>query len=311
MNLPNVAITIGDPAGIGPEVVYKALLNRRIYDICHPLVVGSFDFAKKSGFDFSKFPCRFYDIAGNIASRARAGKISAASGEASYRYILKAVELVSNGDADTIVTAPISKEALKISGHNFEGHTELLAKLTRTKDFAMLMSAGKMNVVMVTRHTAVSEISKKLSPANIFTAARLAENFLRKSCGIKKPRVAVLALNPHAGESGLMGDEERRIIRPAIKKMVSKGINAAGPFPSDSAWLKMKNGKFDLMVAMYHDQAMIGFKIISPESLVNVTVGLPFLRTSPGHGTALDIAGRNAADPSSMTEAIMFAAKYS
>ena len=131
-----------------------------------------------------------------------------------------------------------------------------------------------------------------------------------KSCGIRKPRVAVLALNPHAGESGLMGDEESRVIIPAIKKLASKGIAATGPLPSDSAWLKMKNGKFDLMVAMYHDQAMIGFKIISPESLVNITVGLPFLRTSPGHGTALDIAGRNAADPSSMTEAILFAAKY-
>jgi 4-hydroxythreonine-4-phosphate dehydrogenase len=274
------------------------------------MVVGSFDFARKSGFDFSKLPCRLYDIAGDIASRIKIGKISAASGESSYRYILKTVELVSSGDADAIVTAPISKEALKISGHDFEGHTELLAKLTHTKDFAMLMSAGKMNVVMVTRHTAVSEIGKKLSSAKIFTAARLAENFLRRSCGIKKPRVAVLALNPHAGESGLMGNEERSVIIPAIKKLVSKGIDAAGPLPSDSAWLKMKKNKFDLMVAMYHDQAMIGFKIISPESLVNVTVGLPFLRTSPGHGTAVDIAGRNVADPSSMAEAIKFAAKY-
>jgi len=175
----------------------------------------------------------------------------------------------------------------------------------------MLMSSGKMNVVMVTRHTAVCDISKKLSTANIIMTARLAEDFLRKSCGIKKPRVAVLALNPHAGESGLMGNEESKIITPAIKKLVLKGMAADGPLPADSAWLKMNNGKYDLMVAMYHDQAMIGFKIISPETLVNVTVGLPFLRTSPGHGTAVYIAGKHIADPSSMTEAIVFAAKYS
>lgn len=301
---------MGDPAGIGPEVIYKTLIRRDIYKFCQPVVIGSIGLAKKLGFDFRKLPCRLCDIAGDAASGVRAGKESATSGEASYRYIIKAVELVKSGGADCIATAPISKAALQAAGHDFAGHTELLAALTGTGNFAMLMSSGKMNVVMATRHLPVAEVSRALTAVNIFKTAALASDFLKRAWKLRSPRIAVLALNPHAGEAGHIGTEELKIINPAVKKLVLKGYKAAGPLPADSGWQKMNDGKYDLLVAMYHDQAMIGFKIISPESLVNVTLGLPFLRTSPGHGTAFDIAGKNLADPAPMKESIIFAAKY-
>jgi len=310
MSLPRIAITIGDPAGIGPEIVYKALQDRGIFKLCRPAVIGSLAFAEKLGFDFKRYRCDLYDITGDFTEKLRPGKVTAASGEASYRYILKAVELVKNGAADAIATAPISKEALNAAGHDYSGHTELLAELTKTKDFAMLMAAGKFRAVMVTRHLPVSLISENLTAGEIFKTALLTSEFLKEKAGIKNPRVGVLALNPHAGEAGLLGKEEQLVIGPAVRKLFRKGINASGPLPADSAWQKNKNGAFDLLVAMYHDQAMIGLKILSPENIVNVTLGLPFLRTSPGHGTAFDIAGRNKADPAPMIESIKFAAKY-
>jgi len=309
MSLPIIAITIGDPSGIGPEVVYKSLKDPSVLKVCKPLVIGSLAYAKKAGFDFSRLSCGLCDITVQGEQTIKPGRISAISGEAAYRYILKAVDLVSYGRAKSIVTAPISKEAIKLAGHAFSGHTELLARLTKTKNFAMLMSAGKMNVVMVTRHTPVSKISRELSKKNIYDTAKIAADYLKDNVGVKSPRVAVLALNPHAGESGLIGSEEHELIIPAVKKLIAAGIDVQGPLPSDSAWQKMKNNRFDLMVAMYHDQAMTGFKILSPERLVNITLGLPFIRTSPGHGTAADIAGKGIADPSSMKEAIVIAAK--
>ena len=310
MSLPKVAITLGDPAGIGPEIVYKALQERGIFKICRPEIIGSFALAEKHGFDFKQFQCVLHDTAADVAHKIRRGEVTAASGEASYRYILKAVELARTGKVLAIATAPISKEALNAAGHNYPGHTELLAKLTRTKDFAMLMAAGSFRVVMVTRHLPVKEISRALSVKKITGTVKLTCTFLTEKAGIRRPRVCVLALNPHAGESGLLGGEERKVIAPAVKKLVSTGINAKGPLPADSAWLKNKNGAFDLLVAMYHDQAMIGLKLLAPESLVNVTLGLPFIRTSPGHGTAFDIAGKNTADPLPMIESIIFAAKH-
>ena len=310
MSLPKVAITFGDPAGIGPEIVYKSVSKSTIYKFCRPVIIGSFDTAMRQGFDFSRFPCELLDMAEDAAGKTRPGRVTPASGEASYRYILKAVELAMKGKVKAVATAPISKAALNAAGHNYSGHTELLAKLTKTRDFAMLMAEKNIRVVMITRHLPVLEISKNISVDKIFRAAMLSCEFLQRKAGIKRPRVGVLALNPHAGESGLIGKEEIRIIGPAVDKLIATGIDASGPLPSDSAWLKNKRGAFDLLVAMYHDQAMTGLKLLFPESLVNVTLGLPFIRTSPGHGTAFDIAGKNIADPLPMIESIKFAAKY-
>ncbi len=310
MSLPKVAITFGDPAGIGPEIVYKAVSKRAIYKLCRPVIVGSFDAARSQGFDFSRLPCELIETASAAAGKTRPGRETAASGEASYRYILKAVDLAVTGEVDAIATAPISKAALHAAGHKYSGHTELLAELTNTRDFAMLMAAKKFRVVMVTRHLPVLEISKNISVDKIFRAAMLSYEFLKGKAGIKRPNIGVLALNPHAGESGLIGKEEIRVINPAVKKLVARGIGASGPWPSNSAWLKHKKGMFDLLVAMYHDQAMTGVKLLAPESIVNVTLGLPFMRTSPGHGTAFDIAGKGIADPMPMIESIKFAAQY-
>ena len=309
MGKPRIGITIGDPAGIGPEIVKKAIESLEIKKVCTPVVIGcGFSIfgdrllKRSSGTDYADVSCE------NISSIVP-GKVSASAGLASFRFLERSIELLEQGKIDAVVTAPISKEALKLAGIKYSGHTEFFADYTRTKDYAMLMAAGDLRAVMVTRHMPLSEVSKNITAGMIVSASKLTRRFLAEKFKIKDPRLVVCALNPHAGESGLLGKEEGSIITPAVRSLLNKKIRVVGPLPADSAWHKMVTGEFDLLVGMYHDQVMIPLKCLSPEKIVNITVGLPFIRTSPGHGTAFDIAGKNMADPASMIEAIKTAAK--
>jgi 4-hydroxythreonine-4-phosphate dehydrogenase len=303
MSLPKIAITIGDPSGIGPEVTAKAVSSQSVRRICIPLIIGSR--AVFSGRPGVKLPkdVRFIDIPADL-DKCIPGRSSATSGRAAYEYISQAVETIKNKEAASLVTAPISKAAFMLAGVPYTGHTELLAALTGVKRCAMLMVSGDFRTVMVTRHLPLAEVSKNLSIEKISEAVTLAEGLLKTGYKIKKPKILVFALNPHAGESGMLGREENGIIAPAVRYLREKGMDITGPVPADSAWIRILRGEFDLGAAMYHDPAMIGLKCAAPGKVVNITAGLPFIRTSPGHGTGFDIAGKNIADAGPMIEAI-------
>lgn len=302
MPLPRIVVTIGDPAGIGPEVTYKALSDPSIKKICRPLVIGSGIF----------FPAGIPKILGKNdfmdmpvdGSKVMQGRNSATSGRASYEYVLAAVEMIKDGRADALVTAPISKAALMLAGVPYSGHTELLGALTGSGKFVMMMAAGSVRAAMVTRHMPVAETGKALTIESICDTVLVSVRFLEEKYGVKNLRAAVSALNPHAGEGGILGKEENAVIAPAVRLLKEKGVLAEGPVPADSLWAKLLKKEFDLGVFMYHDQVMIGLKASAPDKIVNITAGLPFIRTSPGHGTGFDIAGKNCADPRPMIEAI-------
>jgi len=309
MYKPIVAITIGDPAGIGPEITGKALLTKAVHAACIPFVIGDISLIPGFGSAQKKFGCPFVNIP--FLKRLRYGLSSRDTGRASYEYIISSLELIGKKKAYALVTAPICKESIHLAKINFPGHTELLAAHTHTKNFAMMMAAGNFRTIMVTRHIPVSSVGKTITVNRIVETASLADGFLKARLGIRSPRIGICALNPHGGEAGLIGKEEINIILPAVKKLSASGIHAQGPIPADSAWKEHSAGKFDMLITMYHDQAMIPLKCLAPEKIVNITVGLPFIRTSPGHGTAFNIAGKNKADPRPMIEAILCAARFS
>ncbi|MFC1501457.1 4-hydroxythreonine-4-phosphate dehydrogenase PdxA [Elusimicrobiota bacterium] len=303
MNIPRIGITIGDPAGIGPEVVAKALSRLEVQKICIPVIIGEKKYLHK------KINAFIIDVPIPSKKKIVSGKYSSLSGISSYKYLVRAVELIKSRQINAVVTAPISKDAFSMAGIQYRGHTELLADFTNTKKYAMLMTAGKFRSVMITRHISVNDIGKNISSSKITDTTLLVNNFLKEKLKIKNVRIGICALNPHSGENGLLGKDEKKFIIPAIKILKNKKIDVTGPLPSDSAWLSMKNGQMDLLVTMYHDQTMIALKCLNDKRIVNTTVGLPFIRTSPGHGTAFDIAGKGIADESSMVEAIKFAVK--
>jgi 4-hydroxythreonine-4-phosphate dehydrogenase len=309
--LPRLAITLGDPNGIGPEVVGKALAMPSLYRYCQPVIVGDAIAFRRYKVSPADVRYRFVDVHTKGCTKIEPGKTTAIAGRAAHAAVVRAVELIRNGEADALVTAPLSKEALHRAGIRYPGHTELLAVLTGSKRYAMLMVAGSLRAVMATRHVALSRAGKALSVRRILDTTVLSHQSLQNTFRIPHPRIALCALNPHAGEGGLLGSEEQEIIQPALRCIHRRGIPADGPLPGDSAWQKMAAGNYDLLVTMYHDQAMIGLKCLAPEKIVNVTIGLPFIRTSPGHGTGFDIAGKNRADPRSMIEAIKLAAQLS
>lgn len=308
MPLPRLAITIGDPAGIGPEITAKALSERSVYAVCRPVIVGERRYLPGLASLEKRFPVRFVEVPS--PGRVPPGKLSAAAGRAAYGYVVKGFSLVANGEAEALVTAPVSKEAIVRADIPFTGHTELLASLSRTAYYTMLMVAGPYRSVMVTRHLSIKNLPGALTRKDIVKTTLQAAEFLKLRAKLRRVRVGVMSLNPHAGEGGLLGAEEGAVVGPAVAELRKKGIAADGPLPPDSAWLKAKDGKYDLLVAMYHDQTMIGLKCLAAEKIVNVTTGLPFVRTSPGHGTAFDIAGKGLADHRSMVEAIKTAASY-
>jgi 4-hydroxythreonine-4-phosphate dehydrogenase len=309
MTLPVVGITMGDPAGVGPEVVVKALAHREIYGFCRPRVIGDRKRLEKAvaitGAGPEQLDC--IDL-GLVPEDLPFGKVSAQAGEAAYRYIERAVKLALDRDIDAICTAPINKEAMNAAGHKFPGHTELLATLTGTKEVSLTLLAPKLRVIHVTAHIGLLDAIAKIDAALVErTIARGRELLVR--AGMKDPRIGVCGINPHAGENGLFGrgEEEQKIV-PAVAAAKKRGWKVDGPLPADSLFYVAARGDYDLVVAMYHDQGHGPVKAMGLEHGVNVTAGLPIVRTSVDHGTAFDIAGTGKADERSMIEALKQAA---
>jgi len=300
---PRLAVTLGDPAGIGFEVTLRAVNSLEVQRVCSPIIFGDGRFARF--FKKQEF------VTTSELGKIKTGLPSRKAGIVAVSAVEKAVDYCLRGEASALVTAPVSKESLKLAGIKYPGHTELLAALTDSPKVVMMMACEKILSVMATRHIPLAEVSKKISSKDIVQTVKLAADFIVKNGTTRKTqlKIAVCALNPHAGDNGIIGGEEKNIISPACKVLKKAGYNVSGPLPADSAWLKTKNGEFGLICGMYHDQVMIPLKCIDAKKIVNVTAGLPFVRTSPGHGTAYDIAGKNIADKSAMVEALLFAAK--
>lgn len=320
MSKPLIAITMGDAAGVGPEIIAKTLMDPWFYAHCHPIVIGDSSIiaraiklvgSSQQIREISHFPAPADDPScldlvdlNLLSADLPYGVVSGAAGNAAFQYIARAVQLVQAGFVQAICTAPLNKEALHRGGHNYPGHTEILANLMGVKCYAMLLTAPNLRVIHVTTHRGLIDAIIKINPERVYDVIKLAQNFLTR-LGIANPRIAICGINPHAGENGLFGsgEEEEKII-PAIQKAQSEGIKAAGPFPADSVFNRAIRGDFDLVVAMYHDQGHIPVKVLGFDTGVNITVGLQVIRTSVDHGTAFDIAGQGIADAGSLKEAL-------
>lgn len=310
---PLVAVSLGDPAGIGPEIVVEAASRESVRRACRLAVFGDegvIDVArrvKRIGARAASaialvVPVTSFKLAG--ASLPKPGK---RCGDASFRYLEAAAEAVRSGECDALATAPINKYWLHAAGHRYDGHTEYLAEVAGMPA-TMMLAGPRLRVVLVTTHVALSKVPQILTSARIVAAGRTTADHLARFHGIRKPRLAVAALNPHAGEGGLFGDEEARIIAPAVAKMRRAGIDARGPFPADTLFAAAVAGSYDAVLCMYHDQALIPLKLVDFREAVNVSMGLSFLRTSPDHGTAYDLAGTGRASADSMEASILLAA---
>ena len=324
---PLIVITMGDPAGIGPEIIAKVIDSGELFPVCRPVIIGDASVLEKLiqelGLSVTVRPVAslaesnpaqgrldILDLRQVNISRHTWGTPEASSGKAVVEYIKKAVELTMKGEAAAIVTAPISKEMMNAAGHHYAGHTELLADLTDTRDYGMLFVGGGLRVILVTIHIALKDVPRQITAAAVLKTLRLAHKAMR-SFGIENPHIGVAALNPHAGEGKLFGTEEWDTILPAVIKAREEGIRASDPVPADTLFYKTRNNYYDIAVAMYHDQGLAPLKMLAFGNAVNVTVGLPIIRTSVDHGTAYDIAGKGCADPTSLLEAIKLAVKMS
>ncbi|MCP1222323.1 4-hydroxythreonine-4-phosphate dehydrogenase PdxA [Acetobacter orientalis] len=318
-----LAVTMGDPSGIGPEIVAKLFLSRArrhpwvvIGDplvMRHALAVMSPLASSRqiSSIADARFDDSVLDVlpSSGLSALPPVGRVSAQSGDAAYHAILTAIGLAKTGEIGGIVTAPIHKEALASAGWNYPGHTEILAEHSGASQVAMMLANDEIRVVLVTIHCSLRDALHRADHSAQMKAIRLAHEGAR-SLGIAKPRVAVAGLNPHAGEGGLFGDEEARIIAPAIACARAEGIDVSGPWPGDTVFMQARRGQYDVVVAQYHDQGLIPVKYMGLAHGVNITLGLPFVRTSPDHGTAFDIAGRGIADPSSLATAFDYANRF-
>ena len=326
--LPIIGITMGDPAGIGPELIIKALSSKGIFNICRPVVFGdqailkreikdirtSFEVLSRESINaayFSPETISIVPVSSLDPYRTIYGKPDKETGSAMAEYIKKAVYCAMANEIDALVTAPISKKLLQDSGHDFPGHTEMLAHLTGTEEVVMMLAGSTLRVVLVTIHCPLDEVSSKLNPEKILKTITITNQNLKDYFKIKKPRIAVASLNPHAGENGLFGSEEKEIIIPAINRAKDMDIYASGPYPSDTLFHSASKGNFDAVICMYHDQGLIPLKLLHFEDGVNITLGLPIIRTSVDHGTAYDIAGKGIADPSSLISAVKTAVEMS
>lgn len=323
MGKPLVAITMGDPTGVGPEIIVSALTRPEINDICRPLVLGDegalsraiavtgerVELAQVEGAPDEDPSCgviRFLPISRLTAEEMEYGKPGKAAGEAMYRYIAEAARMCLSGEAAAMVTAPINKEALNHAGHHYPGHTELLAELTGTRDFVMMLAGDRLRVTLVTIHEALRDVPGLITIDKVLNTIRITHRDLYRYF-MKQPRIAVLSLNPHCGEGGLFGDEEGRIIAPAVAAARGEGVDAVGPMSADTLFHFAAKGEYDAVVCMYHDQGLIPLKLLHFDDGVNVTLGLPIIRTSVDHGTAYNLAGTGRASAASMFAAIRMA----
>ena len=320
---PFLAITMGDPAGIGAEVVAKSFIDAQVYERCNPFVVGNTE-AIKDALRISKSNlltrsvCDISNVVGEPGtidvldiqnldfSKVRYGCVSKDGGRASVEWILKAGELAASGQVQAVVTAPINKEACKLAGFSDIGHMEIFQSQTNAKQVATMLKARQLRVVHLTTHKSIRTVADFVTKENVLAKICLTEKSF-KEWGFPKPRIGVSALNPHASDGGLLGDEEELQITPAVKEAISLGINAVGPIPGDTIFNQAIDGKFDAVLAMYHDQGHIPIKVHDWAKSVSVNLGLPFVRTSVDHGTAFDIAGKGFAESESLREAMKVA----
>jgi 4-hydroxythreonine-4-phosphate dehydrogenase len=309
MSKIKIGITIGDPSGIGPEVVVKSLDRLNAPRDCQIFVFGDEIALLKNGFKRISHKFNLIDIGFIQKSEFEFGKLSSRFGKASFLYLKKAVEFLKDGSIDCIVTAAVSKEAISLNKIKFCGHTEFLASAFKVKDFVMMFVADRLKISLITRHIALRDVCKTIDRRSIGMNISITLDALKRYFGIKNPRIAVTGLNPHASEDGLMGNEERRIISPVINQLRRKSKLIFGPLPADTVFNRALNKEFDAVICMYHDQGLIPFKMLYFNEGVNLTLGLPFIRTSCVHGTAFEIAGRNKADYRSMLSAIKLAYK--
>jgi 4-hydroxythreonine-4-phosphate dehydrogenase len=304
---PRILITLGDPAGIGPEIVAQAVQHPLVLACCRPVVVGD-----PLAFVLHRQPppaCEMLPIPG-LNKKLALGRPSREAGRSAVAALQQATALVLERHAAALVTAPVSKESFHLANFPFPGHTEWLAEECRAASVGMLMVAGRLRALLVTRHLPLAKVSRHWTAGLISECAILAHAFVRNVLGKAHPRLIACGLNPHAGDGGLLGSEEKSVLVPALRELKKRGISVQGPAPADSVFRDMARGRYDLALAAYHDQGMIPLKLFAPERLVNITLGLPFIRTSPGHGTAYDIAGQRHADHRPMIEAIRLAARY-
>jgi 4-hydroxythreonine-4-phosphate dehydrogenase len=318
---------MGDPAGIGPEIIAKVIDSGEILPLCRPVVIGDANVLRKL-VEEMRLSVSVRSIASCVdaapvngkldvldlglvdISRHAWGKPDASSGNAVVGYIKKATALAMNAEADAVVTAPISKSMMNAAGHHYAGHTELFGELTGSRDYGMLFVGGGLRVILATIHVALKYVPGLITSESVLKTLRLAQKAM-PFFGINKPRIGVAALNPHAGEGRLFGSEEWDVLLPAVLKARAEGINASDPLPADTLFYKARNNYYDIVVAMYHDQGLVPLKMLAFGNAVNVTVGLPIIRTSVDHGTAYDIAGKGCADPASLIEAVKLAVAMS
>ena len=326
--LPVIGITMGDPTGIGPEIITKALSMKEPFQFCRPVVFGDREVLSRAiqiqnlsatleiiekvpegGYSPGKI--FLFSLSQLKKDSLHFGQPDRACGEAMVRYIDEAVKWVRIGKLDAITTCPINKQAMNAAGYSFPGHTELLAHLVGASAVAMMFLGSRWKIVLVTTHLPLKEVSQYITFDRILSTIRMTDEGLRKYFGMTHPKIAVLGLNPHCGEDGLLGEEEKMEIIPAIAEAKSQGVNVEGPFPADSFFNFTRRTPFDAIISMYHDQGLIPVKMVDFEEAVNLTLGLPFIRTSVGHGTAYDIAGKGLANPTNLVKALLIASKLS
>ncbi|NCF07731.1 4-hydroxythreonine-4-phosphate dehydrogenase (EC [Kosakonia radicincitans] len=318
-----IAVTMGDPAGIGPEIIIKSLVEGELSGAPVVVVGCARTFQRILAMNITPraelkvidriADARFAPGVINVidepledADALQPGVVQAQAGDLAYRCIKRATSLAMNGEVKAIATAPLNKEALHLAGHHYPGHTELLAYLTDSKDYAMVLYTDKLKVIHITTHIALRKFLDTLNQDRVKTVIRVADTFLKR-VGYDNPRIAVAGVNPHAGENGLFGDEEINIVGPAVNAMKAEGLNVTGPCPPDTVFMQCHEGMYDMVVAMYHDQGHIPLKLLGFYDGVNITAGLPFIRTSADHGTAFDIAWRGKAKAESMAVSIQLA----
>ena len=328
--LPLIGITMGDPSGIGPEIIIRALSGQKMNRFCRPVVLGDLKVLSsailKSPFkDCRKMEIRVISSPDEAEARAgiidlipvsnlkeeafEPGRPNLEGGEAMVQYILRAVDMARKGEIDAMATCPISKILMQQSGYRFEGHTQLISDLTGTPEYVMMLAGERLRVVLVTIHCGLREVPHLLTSEMIRKTIRITIKAFEEDFGMTNPRLAVAALNPHGGESCLFGSEEKDIIIPAVEVAKKEGFHVEGPFPADTLFHRAASGEYEAVVCMYHDQGLIPLKLLHFSDAVNVTLGLPIIRTSVDHGTAYDIAGAGKADPSSLCAAIKMAAE--